>query len=203
MFNYFKQIPQKFASLDFVGYRPKLLYRGLEYVQTFLGGVISTLAVFFMVGFGLYFFIQFFERQDATVTMNTAINDFPEYNMSKLPFIFKLVDGNSYDVANDTTVYNWWGLVSGANPFTFVLEPCNISNPKHFGKYAEFYKDVLNISSCVDDINKYNFDLYGLYEENDLAHSFINIVLQMCQNTTGSKVICKPQILFCLRFKLK
>ena len=49
-------------------------------------------------------------------------------------------------------------------------------------KYADFYKNVYNISSynCADDINKYDFNLFGLYEDNENPHSFINIILQMC-----------------------
>ena len=105
-----EKIFEEVTKLDFVGYKPKFLYRGFTHAKTVFGGIISGLTVIFMVAFGLYFFIQLFERQNFAVMMNSEINLFPHYNMSKLPFIFKLVDGNGHDVKNDTTVYNWWGL---------------------------------------------------------------------------------------------
>ena len=190
-----EKIFEEVTKLDFVGYKPKFLYRGFTHAKTVFGGIISGLTVIFMVAFGLYFFIQLFERQNFAVMMNSEINLFPHYNMSKLPFIFKLVDGNGHDVKNDTTVYNWWGLFSSSHAFNYSLENCNISNPKHFGQYANYFRSVRNISSynCIDDIEKYDFNLFGLYEDNENPHSFINIVLQMCQNFTNSSIICKSQ----------
>ena len=195
-FKYIKTVRENVATFDFIGYKPKLLYRGLEHAQTFIGGIISILAVIFCAAFGLYFFIQFFERQNSTITLNTESNPFPQYNMSKMPFIFKLVDGAIKDVPNDTSLYNWQGnFQNSAIATLYSFEACNISNPKHFGEYADYFRNISNISSynCIDDLDKYNFNLYGLYEDTEHPNSFNNIVLNFCQNTTNSKTICKSQ----------
>ena len=61
--------------------------------------------------------------------------------MSNMPFIFKLVDGYTHEIANDSTVFNLKGLFAGKLVFNYNLEPCNISNVKHL----ENIENILNI----------------------------------------------------------
>ena len=192
-----KLFSKKISSLDFIGYQPKLLYRGQPYSQTFFGGVFSAVSVGFLISFSLYFLVQLFERNNSNVSTNSDIVSQPVYNASKFPFIFKLIDVNLNDLPNDTSIFSWGGIFTqtkGFAAFNFSFEACDIDNPRHFGVYRSFFENVEDISNytCVDDIDKYNFTLYGLYDDNEHPNSYINVILQFCQNLTGYP-ICKPK----------
>lgn len=118
-----------------------------------------------------------------------------------MPFIFKLVDESLNDLKNDTSIFSWGGIFSQTktnSSFNFSLQACDIDNPRHFGDYRFFFEKVEDIKNytCVDDINKYNFTLYGLYDDNENPNSYFNVILQFCQNLTGystKSTVCKPK----------
>ena len=188
-FKFVKQLISTIAIFDFVSYKPKLLYKGKNNFQSSIGGFISILTIVFLFSFGIYFFVQLFQRNNMNIASNDNVLEWPTYNMSNMPFIFKLVDGNAHDIANDSTVFNLQGLFSSNPAFNYYFEPCNISNAKHFGEYRKYFENIWNIKTfnCIDDLNKYNFSLFGTYQNNELPRSFINILLNICQNTTSNK----------------
>ena len=187
--NFLKGLLSSLAIFDFVSYKPKLLYKGKSNFQSSIGGFISILTICFLLAFGIYFFTQLFQRKNMNITSNDKVVEWPIYNMSNMPFIFKLVDGNGYEIANDSSIFVLQGLVSSNRPFNYYLEPCDINNVKHFGEYRKYFEDVRNLEkfNCIDDLNKYNFSLYGTYTNNELPKSFINIILNICKNSTENK----------------
>ena len=89
--------------------------------------------------------------------------------MSGIPFMFKLTDSNLFDIKNDTSIYDLEGGFASNPAFQYFLAPCNISNPKQFPpEFKDYFEGkIRNIETytCVDDLTRYNFTVYGLYED--------------------------------------
>ena len=179
-----------FNMLDIVSYKPYLTIFEKDRFKTLFGKVLGTFTILSIFVLCTYFTITTFLKSEVSVIYNVSQNSKP-VNLSTSPLMILLTDGlgSPIDDKFQEVRINFWNYTSveGSNyssyqVYEIPLEPCQNSS---FGEFAPLFSSYLKQfpgSKCIP-FQKYNLTLYGTWGSPN-HHSFINIVVNMCNNRT-------------------
>ena len=190
------KIKKVFSRFDFLDLKPDLLFYSRTRHITWIG-IIMSLINFCLIGtFAIFFIVQLFQRQYLVVTSSTLTSNNPILNLTGIPVMFTLVDGNYNPLPDAEKVYSFQfqpiNRMTNAKgeSFIFKFEACNIT--KHFSEYERFFNNI-NVSKyqCPVDLDQWNVTLAGAYGVTD-DFKFQSLIINRCENTTNSSK-CYPK----------
>lgn len=186
-------------NLDFLGVQPSILFLGKKQHSTKFSITLSILSVLVIIGFTVFFLISLFSREVSIISKSQSKIRNPIMNFTGLPMILKVVDGGNLEVVDDPRFFqiqvvfskNHEGFWENQYP---NLERCDINT--HFNEYADYFKQINNISSyyCIKNLKNFNVALFGTNGDLSNGFSTIDILLNFCNNDTlPMQGTCAPQ----------
>ena len=183
-------------GFDFLGIQPHLLFYSNPRHATWIGIIMSLISFCLVGAFAMFFIVQLFQRQYLVATSSTLTNSNPIVNITNLPVMFTLLDGNFNLLPDAEKIYSFqFQPINGktnakGESFIFNFETCNIT--KHFSEYGHFFNNI-NVSryQCPIGLDQWNVTLIGAYGVIP-NFKFQSLIINRCENTTNSSK-CYPK----------
>jgi hypothetical protein len=187
--------------LDIVGYRPTLTIFERDRYKSFIGKLVGLLAMLTITILCIYFIIKAYFKREFTIIYNQSTNMEHKVDLSDSPMLMIITDGLTNPVSEEfhELRVNFWNYTRKENEqFNTLkineieLEPCKLN--KHFGGYADMFKNInVELFKCIP-FKQYDLTLYGKYGD-AREHSFINFSVNMCNNKTTNNTCPDKSVL--------
>ena len=181
-------------SFDYLSHEARLTFsnQGDTRLKTFYGGLLSTLSILIISILGIYFLVNFLQKSNKYSITSTESSPYLNLtNSNKIPFLFRLSNGDSVPYNNTDKLYNiifrFWNGGTNSTEKTIdnikqrnenlQIEKCNLS---HFGDYQNLFENITDLNTFYCPIiRNYNQTLYGIYG-NVLPFSYYYFYFQLC-----------------------
>ena len=184
-----------FEIIDVVGYRPRLTIYGNNRYKTTFGKLIGSIAIGSIAVLCFYFTIITFFRSELSLIYNVFQTEHP-IDITSSPIMMVLTDGFRNPISENfhEIRVDFWNYTKETNGeydiYEIPLEPCD---EQSLGEHAKLFESVdYKKMKCIPT-NKFNLTLFGRYGD-ATPNSFINIVVNMCNNKTTNNA-CPDKIL--------
>jgi hypothetical protein len=192
-------------AIDIVGYQPSLTTFQKDRYKSKVGKIFGLLTIMPLITLCLYFIIGTFEKTEISIIYNKTADLNSSVNMTSNPMMMFLTNGLNAtipDLFHEIKV-NYWTINKNISAnyfsienFEIPLEPCDPM--KHLGKSAPLFEtNNLTGLKCIP-YDKYDLSLKGVYGEsnsNTNTNTFLNIVVNMCNNQTTNNMCPDKSIL--------
>lgn len=194
-------------SYDILGTQPQTYFAGKPRYQTVLGFVLTVLCYMAIITLGVYFLLQFINKQSFSIVYSQYIDQAPSIDLTSSPIVVSLTDANAVPINNSgiATLSMWQrgymkSHVNGTPTFGLVynpipLEKCNIS--KHFVNYSSLYQDVPGLETfyCVVP-GSMNLTIFGQYGDVTSGFTYLDLQASKCVNSTANNNSCaRPEVI--------
>ena len=182
-------------SMDYLSHKARLTFsnKGDIRLKTIYGGILSIFSILIIAILGIYFLLNFLQRNNKYSISSTESSPYLNLtNTNKIPFLFRLSNGDSIPYNNTDKIYNiifkfWFGGTNSTEKTidnvkqhneNLQIEKCNL--PKHFGEYKNLFQNITDLNTFYCPIiRNYNQTLYGIYG-NVLPFSYYYFYFQLC-----------------------
>lgn len=190
---------------DFISTEPKLYINNKKRYKNLCGGIISLTIVLITSFVSIQMLINYFEFRKVKIIYNEDVNQNPEVNLERYPFIFNLLDGNGNLFENETKIFSYNPLIwkidykkidNKGNPSIqkTALNVTKCNETSYEFKYSDLkdFQDLKNRTYCLDTST--NMTLKGLIGDSKNQNYYMSIKVQKCVNSTiNTNNPCYPE----------
>jgi len=171
---------------DTLNVSPKLYIKSRENYTTNLGIIIGIISFVGCFGFSIFFIYQFFQKEDGNVIFNEIIDFDHKFNMTRIPFIFKLTNSKGISYSNKIVNFKFqhWILPQNTNGVPIInnimYEKCSLNKHLLKSKYKNFFTNIDFESYYCLNINEYDLTIQGTFGDLNKGYSYINLYINEC-----------------------
>ena len=149
-------------SFDYLSHKARLTFsnKGDTRLKTFYGGFLSILSILIITTLGIYFLLNFLHKSNKYSISSSESSPYLNLtNSNKIPFLFRLSNGDSVPYNNTDKLYNiifrFWNGGTNSTEKTIdntkqqnenlQIEKCDLS--KHFGDYKNLFQNISDLNT--------------------------------------------------------
>lgn len=190
-------------GFDFVSNEVKLtINQRKTRLKTLFGGLLSLASILIMIGFGLYFFIKFLQKDSIYITSSMKYSENTKIvHSNDFPFLIRLTDKENKPFPNPESIYKihlkYWFTDDTNGNFQqsnedIQIELCDIN--VHFSHFRNLFEDIKDLNTFYCTVPRpSNMTIFGKY--GDLSKfGYYHFYIQKCDKDINPKCLSADAI---------